>query len=100
MSGEIFVLTSEICFRDPNDLSSAVKPLNHSLVMSVARSGVIIFCAFSASPSKKPLSIFVNSGMVSGIAMSFFGARVHWQGVDFRVAADGTLIEEQDLRGS
>jgi ceramide glucosyltransferase len=31
---------------------------------------------------------------------SFFGARVHWQGVDFRVAADGTLIEEQDLRGS
>ena len=31
---------------------------------------------------------------------SFFGARVHWQGVDFRVAEDGTLIEEQDLRGS
>jgi ceramide glucosyltransferase len=31
---------------------------------------------------------------------SFFGARVHWQGVDFRVAGDGTLIEEQDLRGS
>jgi ceramide glucosyltransferase len=31
---------------------------------------------------------------------SFFGARVQWQGVDFRVAADGTLIEEQDLRGS
>ena len=31
---------------------------------------------------------------------SFFGATVHWQGVDFRVAGDGTLIEEQDLRGS
>ena len=31
---------------------------------------------------------------------SFFGARVHWRGADFRVAADGTLIEEQDLRGS
>ena len=31
---------------------------------------------------------------------SFFGATVHWQGVDFRVAADGTLIEGQDLRGS
>ena len=31
---------------------------------------------------------------------SFFGATVHWQGVDFRVAEDGTLIEEQDLRGS
>jgi ceramide glucosyltransferase len=30
---------------------------------------------------------------------SFFGATVHWQGVDFRVARDGTLIEEQDLRG-
>jgi len=31
---------------------------------------------------------------------SFFGATVHWQGADFRVAADGTLIGEQDLRGS
>ena len=31
---------------------------------------------------------------------SFFGATVNWQGVDFRVAGDGTLIEEQDLRGS
>jgi ceramide glucosyltransferase len=31
---------------------------------------------------------------------SFFGATVHWQGVDFRVVGDGTLIEEQDLRGS
>jgi ceramide glucosyltransferase len=31
---------------------------------------------------------------------SFFGATVHWQGVDFRVAEDGTLIEEQDVRGS
>ena len=31
---------------------------------------------------------------------SFFGATVHWRGADFRVSADGTLIEEQDLRGS
>jgi ceramide glucosyltransferase len=28
---------------------------------------------------------------------SFFGATVHWRGADYRVAADGTLIEEQDL---
>jgi ceramide glucosyltransferase len=28
---------------------------------------------------------------------SFFGATVHWRGADYRVAADGTLIE-QDLR--
>jgi ceramide glucosyltransferase len=31
---------------------------------------------------------------------SFFGATVHWQGADYRVTADGTLIEGQDLRGS
>ena len=31
---------------------------------------------------------------------SFFGARVHWRGADYRVTADGTLIERQDLRGS
>jgi ceramide glucosyltransferase len=31
---------------------------------------------------------------------SFFGATVHWRGADFRVAADGTLLEGQDLRGS
>jgi ceramide glucosyltransferase len=31
---------------------------------------------------------------------SFFGATVHWRGADYRVAAGGTLIEEQDLRGS
>lgn len=31
---------------------------------------------------------------------SFFGATVHWRGADYRVAADGTLLEEQDLRGS
>jgi ceramide glucosyltransferase len=30
---------------------------------------------------------------------SFFGATVHWRGADYRVAADGTLIEE-DLRRS
>lgn len=29
--------------------------------------------------------------------VSFFGATVHWRGADYRVAADGTLIEE-DLR--
>jgi len=27
---------------------------------------------------------------------SFFGATVHWQGADYRVAADGTLIEGQE----
>ncbi len=26
---------------------------------------------------------------------SFFGATVHWQGVDYRVAADGTLLEDK-----
>lgn len=31
---------------------------------------------------------------------SFFGATVHWRGADYRVTADGTLIEGQDLRGS
>jgi ceramide glucosyltransferase len=31
---------------------------------------------------------------------SFFGATVHWRGADFRVLADGTLLEGQDLRGS
>jgi ceramide glucosyltransferase len=31
---------------------------------------------------------------------SFFGATVHWRGADYRVAADGTLIEGQDLRRS
>jgi len=30
---------------------------------------------------------------------SFFGATVHWRGADYRVEADGTLIEEQDMRG-
>ena len=28
---------------------------------------------------------------------SFFGATVHWRGADYRVAADGNLIEGQDL---
>jgi ceramide glucosyltransferase len=31
---------------------------------------------------------------------SFCGATVHWRGADYRVAADGTLLEGQDLRGS
>jgi ceramide glucosyltransferase len=31
---------------------------------------------------------------------SFFGVTVHWQGADYRVTADGTLLEGQDLRGS
>jgi ceramide glucosyltransferase len=32
--------------------------------------------------------------------MSFFGATVYWRGADYRVMADGTLLEGQDLRGS
>ncbi len=32
--------------------------------------------------------------------MSFFGATVHWRGADYRIMADGTLLEGQDLRGS
>jgi ceramide glucosyltransferase len=31
--------------------------------------------------------------------MSFFGATVHWRGADYRVTADGTLLEGQDLSG-
>jgi ceramide glucosyltransferase len=31
---------------------------------------------------------------------SFLGATVHWRGADYRVAANGTLLEGQDLRGS
>jgi ceramide glucosyltransferase len=31
---------------------------------------------------------------------SFFGATVHWWGVDYRVTAAGTLLEGHDLRGS
>jgi ceramide glucosyltransferase len=31
---------------------------------------------------------------------SFFGATVHWRGADYRVMADGSLFEGQDLRGS
>jgi ceramide glucosyltransferase len=30
---------------------------------------------------------------------SYFGATVNWRGADYRVAADGTLVEEQDVRG-
>jgi ceramide glucosyltransferase len=32
--------------------------------------------------------------------MSFFGATVHWRGADYRVMADGSLLEGRDLRGS
>jgi ceramide glucosyltransferase len=32
--------------------------------------------------------------------MSFFGATVHWRGADFRVSAEGSLLDESDLRGS
>jgi ceramide glucosyltransferase len=32
--------------------------------------------------------------------MSFFGATIHWRGADYRVTADGTLLEGPDLRGS
>ena len=32
--------------------------------------------------------------------MSFFGATIHWRGADYRVMADGTLLEGPDLRGS
>jgi ceramide glucosyltransferase len=31
---------------------------------------------------------------------SYFGATVHWRGAHYRVLADGTLLEGQDLRGS
>ncbi len=31
---------------------------------------------------------------------SFFGTTVHWRGADYRVTADGNLLEGQDLRGS
>jgi ceramide glucosyltransferase len=31
---------------------------------------------------------------------SYFGATVHWRGAHYRVMADGTLLEGQDLRGS
>jgi ceramide glucosyltransferase len=31
---------------------------------------------------------------------SFFGATVHWRGADYRITANGNLIEGQDLRQS
>lgn len=43
-----------------------------------------------------PLQDFVAFAV---FVASFFGATVHWRGADYRVAADGTLIEE-DLRRS
>ncbi len=54
-----------------------------------------------ALPRQSYWLIPLQDVLVFGVYVaSFFGATVHWQGVDFRVAADGTLIEEQDLRGS
>jgi ceramide glucosyltransferase len=44
-----------------------------------------------------PLQDIVAFGVY---VMSFFGATVHWRGSDYRVTATGTLLEEQDLRGS
>jgi len=49
--------------------------------------------------------IGVGAGAAAGCCaavyvMSFFGATVHWRGADYRVMADGTLLEGQDLRGS
>jgi len=44
-----------------------------------------------------PLQDLVAFGI---FVTSFFGATVHWRGADFRVSADGTLLEGQDLRGS
>jgi ceramide glucosyltransferase len=32
---------------------------------------------------------------ISVYVTSFFGATVHWRGADYRVAADGTLVEDQ-----
>lgn len=32
--------------------------------------------------------------------MSFFGTTIHWRGADYRVTANGTLLKEQDVRGS
>jgi ceramide glucosyltransferase len=43
-----------------------------------------------------PLQDFIAFGIY---VASFFGATVHWRGADYRVASDGTLIEE-DLRRS
>jgi ceramide glucosyltransferase len=43
-----------------------------------------------------PLQDFIAFGV---FVASFFGATVHWRGADYRVAGDGTLIEE-DLRRS
>ena len=44
-----------------------------------------------------PLQDFIALGIY---VASFFGATVHWRGADYRVTADGTLLEGQDLRGS
>jgi ceramide glucosyltransferase len=44
-----------------------------------------------------PLQDLVAFGI---FVTSFFGATVHWRGADFRVSADGTLLEGQDLRRS
>jgi ceramide glucosyltransferase len=44
-----------------------------------------------------PLQDIIGFGVY---VTSFFGATVHWRGADYRVTADGTLLQGQDLRGS
>jgi ceramide glucosyltransferase len=44
-----------------------------------------------------PLQDIIAAGIYVG---SFFGSTVHWRGADYRVAADGSLLQGQDLRGS
>jgi ceramide glucosyltransferase len=52
-------------------------------------------------PRQNYLLIPVHDLIAFGIyATSFFGATVYWRGADYRVAADGTLVEGHDLGGS
>ncbi len=44
-----------------------------------------------------PLHDFIVFGVY---VASFFGATVHWRGADYRVSAEGALIEQQDLSRS
>jgi ceramide glucosyltransferase len=44
-----------------------------------------------------PLQDVIAFGIYIG---SFFGTTVHWRGADYRVTADGTLLQGHDLRGS
>lgn len=51
-------------------------------------------------PRENPWLIPLQDIIAFGVyVVSFFGATVHWRGAEYRVAADGTLIEE-DLRRS